>query len=176
MPMVTGREEDGQHEEDQEEEEEIHEERSEEVAIELRQARYHFNFELLNPLPTLESASVRFGYSDYEHFEVAGVQVETAFGKEGFELRMEGVHEPIGPFKSAGGLQIRRTEFENLGAEAILPANTLLNWALFFVERAKSKWGSWEFGARFENQRIEQPDPREVFDNTTLELIRNCSL
>ena len=97
--------------------------------------------------------------------------METAFGKEGFELRMEGVHEPIGPFKSAGGLQIRRTEFENLGAEAILPANTLLNWALFFVERAKSKWGSWEFGARFENQRIEQPDPREVFDNTTLELI-----
>ena len=160
-------EEEGNEEAHHEEEGEEHMEDPEDVVIELRQMRYDFNFEVLNPRPTLASASFRFGYSDYEHFEVAGDEVETAFGKEGFELRMEGVHEPIGPFKGAGGLQIRRTEFENLGAEAILPANTLLNWALFFVERAETNWGSWEFGARFEDQNIEQPDLGEVFDNSS---------
>ena len=150
-----------------EEEGEEHAEDPEDVVIELRQVRYDFNLEALNPLPALKSMSLRFGYSDYEHFEVADDAVESAFAKEGFELRMEGVHESIGPFEGTGGLQIRRTKFDSLGVEAVVPANTLLNWALFFVERAEANWGSWEFGARFENQSIDQPNLGEVFDNSS---------
>ena len=160
-------EEEGNEEAHHEEEGEEHMEDPEDVVIELRQMRYDFNFEALNPLPALKSMSFRFGYSDYEHFEVADDEVESAFAKEGFELRMEGVHESIGPFEGTGGLQIRRTKFENLGVEAVVPANTLLNWALFFVERTEANWGSWEFGARFENQSIDQPNSGEVFDDSS---------
>ena len=154
-------------EEHHEEEEGEHEEEEEDVVIELRQVRYEFDFETLNPHPAFKSMSFRFGYSDYEHFEIADDEVESAFAKEGFELRMVGVHESIGPFEGTGGLQIRRTDFDNLGVEAVVPANTLLNWALFFVERADANWGSWEFGARFENQSIDQANLGEVFDNSS---------
>ena len=163
-----GHEDDHAHGDDGEEHEDMPHEDDEEaaVSIDLDQVRFDLRAKVNDPLPFLTVAEFRFGYADYRHRELEGDAIGSEFLIEGFELRAEAVHEPVGKFKGAFGLQFRDTDFSSIGEEAFIPANNNSNWALFLVERAKSERFSWELGARFEQQTIELQDQPGRFDGS----------
>ncbi len=135
------------------------------VRIELDQLRFDFRAELLEPMPFLESIKLRSSYADYEHSELEGEEVGTEFLTNGFEIRIEALHKPLGFFEGAFGLQLRQTDFEANGEEAFLPPSKTLNWALFVVEKINYDLWNLEGGVRLENQNISVTGREEDTDH-----------
>ena len=144
------------HEEEEDGDKEEHEEES--VSIDLDQSRFSLRGELLEPTDFLESVELQFGYGDYNHMELEGQEIGTIFNRDGYELRLTGVHRPFGDLTGAVGLQIKDESFSAIGEEAFIPSNGLANYGLFIVERLTREWGAWELGGRLETVKVDPDD------------------
>lgn len=155
-------EEEGEHEDDHEDE---HEEGG--VAIDLQNRRTAFRVEWLDLGGVFESAELDVGYGDYRHTELEGEEGErevgTVFKRDGFDFRLSGIHQAIGDWSGALGLDFKSDSFEAVGEEAFIPSNDKRNYALFAVERLETTDGAFEFGGRIEHQSL---DPENsIFDS-----------
>lgn len=157
--------------EEHEDEEEHHDEEErdhgeEGVTIDLDQSRFALRGELVNPMGFFESVELDFSYGDYRHAELEGDpldnaqgrEVGTVFEREGYEVRLSGVHRPLGDFTGAFGLGVKDESFSAVGEEAFIPANDASQYGLFAVERLNQDWGALEFGARIENVDVDPVD------------------
>jgi iron complex outermembrane receptor protein len=128
--------------------------------IDLKQLRYDVKGEITRAfLPGIERIKVQVGHTDYEHqeFEPSG-EVGTTFLNDEFEGRMEMLHDPIGIWSGAVGLQIQHRDFEAVGEEALTPPLTSDAAGLFVYEHADI--GDWhvEMGGRVEHQKLQTND------------------
>lgn len=126
------------------------------VTIGLRQRRWDARGAFYHPAPLIKELNYKFGYSDYAHTEFEGATPGTQFLIEGFNGRMELLHEKIGPFEGAIGYEAQRNTFSALGSEAFLPeVETRVNSAFFFEEMKLNEKLRLQFGARYDHQTNE---------------------
>jgi len=122
------------------------------VTIDLRQRRFDARGAAYAPAPSIKEINFKLGYSDYEHTEFEGPAPGTRFLIEGYDGRVELLHEKIGPFEGAFGVESQGNDFSALGSEAFLPpVDTLVNSAFFFEELPFGKF-RFQFGARYDHQ------------------------
>ncbi len=140
------------------------------IRIDLRQHGVSGRLELNDPTPFWKNVEAQFGYGTYRHAELEGDEVGTVFTREGTELRLTGVHQPIGDFTGAWGLHAKREDFGAEGEEAFIPSNKLTNLAAYAVERRSFEWGVWEIGGRIEQQRITLSDTNDDSQKSTVNL------
>lgn len=113
------------------------------VTIKLKQDSWNFAGELRDTVPGLSALRAKYGYTDYEHTEFEGSEAGTVFKSSGYNLRVEGVHRPIGMFTGAVGIEAVNFRFSALGAEAFLPDTKSSSVAGFVYEELP--YGPWKF-------------------------------
>lgn len=146
-------------EEDVDEDHDDHEEHEEEqVSVDLDLSRFSLKGEFGEQWKFWEKIEVLFSYGDYRHRELEGDEVGTTFERDGYELRITGVHEPIGAFSGVVGLNVKDDSFAAFGEEAFVPSNDTSQYGLFLLERLDRDWGAWEFGGRVESIEINPID------------------
>lgn len=124
------------------------------VALDLDQSRWELRGELRDPAQGWRAARLHFASADYEHRELEGDEVGTTWTQRAAEGRLELLHEPLGGFEGALGLQYDRSELTAAGAEAFLPPALTRRHALFLFEEATRGPATWQLGARVEDQKV----------------------
>lgn len=120
--------------------------------------RFSLRAELLEPVELFENIELRSGNGDYRHVELEGEEVGIIFERDGYELRVIGVHRPLADFAGAIGLQVKDELFAAIGEEAFIPSNDMTNYGVFLVEHLNTEWGAWEFGGRLESVKVDPLD------------------
>ncbi|PCI33867.1 MAG: TonB-dependent receptor [Alphaproteobacteria bacterium] len=140
------------------------------VRIDLDQKRFDLKGNLTHDVLIFEETRLRFGYGDYAHKELEGGEIGTIFNNEGWEGRLELIQREIGNIHGSMGLQIRKRDFEAIGAEAFVPPTTTLQWGLFAVEEISLDPVTLEFGARLDHQTTENKslNQKRTFTNISL--------
>ncbi|MBA3608988.1 MAG: TonB-dependent receptor [Chthoniobacterales bacterium] len=127
----------------------------EEVTIELEQRRWDVRGAFNQPFTPIKAVNYKFSYSDYTHTEFEGPEVGTVFAIDGYDARLEVLHEKLGPLEGALGYQGQLTNFSALGAEAFLPAVETRSNAVFIFEEVALEPVRLQFGARYDRQSNE---------------------
>jgi iron complex outermembrane receptor protein len=104
------------------------------VTIDLADNRLDLAGALNQPFPYFTLLKGKVGLVDYHHTEFEGPEPGTVFKNQGYEGRLEAVHERIGPAEGAVGLQSYRSDFSALGEEAFLPPTLTQAQSGFFFE------------------------------------------
>jgi iron complex outermembrane recepter protein len=128
------------------------------VTIGLEQRRWDMRGAVYEPLAFLREINFSLGYSDYTHTEFEGPDVGTVFEIEGFNGRLEFLHNPIAGFEGTIGYEIQASDFSALGDEAFLPPVTNSTNSLFFFEEKEFGKTRFQFGARYDHQSNETND------------------
>ena len=130
----------------------------EDVTIKLNQSAWNFAGELRNTIPGLDALRVKYVYTDYQHTEYESGIAGTVFKSNGYNLRVEGLHAPIGPLRGAVGLEASNIKFSALGEEAFVPSTTTQNVAGFVYEELPR--GPWKFlfGGRVASVKMDAAD------------------
>jgi iron complex outermembrane receptor protein len=136
------------------------------VRIDLKQRRVDMHGEWLQPMGLLRAIRFQLGTGDYRHDELEGDELGTRFTNQGYEGRLELLHEKIGLWEGALGLQSTRSDFAALGEEAFLPPTVTLGNAVFLYEEIVTGRVTWQLGARFEQQRI-TPEAGSGYDEVS---------
>ncbi|WP_277964159.1 TonB-dependent receptor, partial [Pseudomonas sp. RIT-To-2] len=149
------------------------------VRIRMQQDHYAFASQIRDLEGPFTSVKVNAGYTDYKHSEIEDGEVGTTFKNKGYEARIEGRHQPLGPLEGVVGAQVNRSQFQALGEEAFVPQTDTDSAALFILE----DWQATErlklsLGGRLEhtrvtpdaqgNERFEAADKRSDFTAASL--------
>lgn len=128
--------------------------------IDLKQLRYDVKGEITKAfLPGIERIKLQVGHTDYQHQEIEPTgDVGTTFLNDEFEGRMELLHDPLGIWSGAVGLQVQHRDFEAVGEEALTPPLTSESAGLFVYEHADIDDWHVELGGRVEHQQIQTDD------------------
>jgi iron complex outermembrane receptor protein len=122
------------------------------VTIGLRQRRWDMRGAVYTPAPWIKEVDFKLGYSDYDHTEFEGSEVGTKFIIEGYDGRVELLHEKVGLLEGAFGFESQYSEFSALGEEAFLPeVENAVNSVFIFEEMPVDKF-RFQFGARYDHQ------------------------
>jgi iron complex outermembrane recepter protein len=113
------------------------------VTIKLRQDAWSFAGELRDTIPGLRALRVKYNHTDYKHTEFEGPDAGTVFESDGWNLRVEALHRPLGAFTGAIGLELVDFKFSALGDEAFLPDTKTRRIAGFIYEELP--YGPWKF-------------------------------
>ena len=130
------------------------------VQIAMRQSKYDFKSELVNPLPFAKSVRSRLGYTDYQHTEIANGEPGAFFTNKSYEGRLELDHNDIGPLRGTLGFQAQSSDFnatEKLTGESIVPRSDIGSYGVFGVESLDVGPLTYQFGVRVEQTDI-RPD------------------
>ncbi len=125
------------------------------VTIDLHQRRLDFAGALNTPLPRMTSIKARLGLVDYEHVEFEGDEPGTTFKNRGYDLRIDGLHEPIGPVEGAVGFESIRSDFSALGDEAFMPPTVTTTQAVFAFEEVVRDPIRFQMAGRIDYQAVD---------------------
>jgi iron complex outermembrane receptor protein len=133
------------------------------VHITASKQRYDFHGGVQDPFPYFKNADLKFSYNDYKHEELDGTSVGSTFTTDGFDSRLELVHEPIGPVSGSLGAQLSWHYLSILGADAFLQPTNVWQGGLFDFEEVRLATLPLRFqiGGRVEinNTSISTDDP-----------------
>ncbi|MFN3725283.1 MAG: TonB-dependent receptor [Allosphingosinicella sp.] len=124
------------------------------VSIDLRQIRADLRGEVKLGDGFLEQLRVRFAAADYEHTEFEGDEVGTLFETQGMEGRAELVQRDLGGWRGVIGGQFFVRDFNAIGAEAFLPANTTSQIGLFVLQEFETGPVQLEGALRYEHSDV----------------------
>lgn len=127
--------------------------------IKLDQDRVDLAGRVEEPVPGLESASVRIGYVDYEHTEFeARAEPGTRISNNEWEGRTEFRHERLWDWSGVFGVHYRNRSFSAVGAETYVPGTKLRSTGVFLLE--ETDLGDWhvELGGRYEHVSADPTD------------------
>lgn len=126
--------------------------------IDQHQTRYDIDSLFKNPLPGIESAKFKAGYTDYHHAELGDDgQPEVLFKNRAVETRAEAVHKGIGGWHGTFGMQTELTHFSALSAEGgpdTVPVTRSNSTAGFLVE--EKEWGPVRVNAGLRLERVKR--------------------
>ena len=128
--------------------------------IELRQDKYDFKSELINPFRFAKQIRTRLGYTDYEHTEVVNGETGAFYTNESYEGRIELTHQDLGPFRGVIGFQAQVSDFnaiEKLTGDAIVPRSDINSYGVFALETFEFGKIKYQLGLRIEQTDID-PD------------------
>ena len=120
------------------------------VFLDIEQNRYEAKGAINAPFNGFSALRFSLANTDYEHTEFEGEEVGTLFVKDATEGRFELVHEDIGGWVGAVGLQLTDAEFEAIGEEAFVPRTKTRSSGLFVLERAQWDGLQMDVGARID--------------------------
>lgn len=123
------------------------------VAIKLDQTRIDLAGERRD-VGAFDALRFKFGRSSYQHVEIDAGVVGTTFRNQGHDVRVEGVHKPIGPFRGTVGFQSTRFDFQAVGDEAFLPRTSSRIHGLFLFEEVKIDALVLQAGGRLERHTV----------------------
>jgi iron complex outermembrane receptor protein len=131
------------------------------VHINMRKDQYNVRSSVIDPLPWFSVANLKFVYTDYKHDELDNNKIGATFKTNGFDSRIELVHQPIGLVQGSIGSQIFYKELSVLGGEAFLQPTQTLAVAGFLFEEVKLNPLRIQLGARVESNSvsIDSSDP-----------------
>ncbi len=132
------------------------------VRFAMEQRRYDVEAMLFNPIPYIESVSVKTGFVDYEH-EEGESEFSVLFTNEVLETRFELEHRLIDQWSGFLGLQWQEREFlakspkiEGEKLIDLVPQSQIDSLGLFFTEKLDLfDELTLEFGGRYERQVTE---------------------
>lgn len=82
----------------------------------------------------IKSATTRMGIVDYDHTEYEGAEAGTQFKQNGFDGRIDILHEEVASIRGAWGMQLQDSSFEAIGEEAFQPPTDTTTYSLFGLE------------------------------------------
>lgn len=130
------------------------------VRIALRQDKYDFKSELKDPFRFAKSLRTRFGYTDYQHTEIANGEPGAFYTNKTYEGRLELTHQDLGPLYGSVGFQAQASDFnaiEKLTGEHIIPHSQINSYGVFAMESIDVGAVTYQLGARVEQTDI-QPE------------------
>ncbi len=112
----------------------------------------------------LDSASFRYAFGDYRHFELEeDGAIGTAFYDQGMEGRLELKQAKHGAWSGAFGGQFLLRDFDVVGDEAFLPKNSTAQLGVFTLQQLDFDRVKVEAGVRFEHGTVRsQPLPTQL--------------
>ncbi len=129
-------------------------EHEEAVRVDLDQTRYDLAGEI-GPVGILDGVRFRVARNDYQHLELEGAEIGTAYDTSGIDSRFEFRHRPGDAFEGAVGLQYKRIDFNAAGDEAFVPASLTEQTSVFaFEEWAPGDAIVLQASARAEQQAL----------------------
>jgi iron complex outermembrane receptor protein len=138
------------------------------VRIALRQEKYDFKSELVDPFRFAKSLRARLGYTDYQHTEIANGEPGAFFTNQSYESRLEMDHQAIGPLRGTVGFQAQASDFnaiEKLTGAPIVPHSLIDSYSFFAVEAFDAGPVTYQFGTRIDQTDI-RPDGMKSLDYT----------
>ncbi|MEE4384523.1 MAG: TonB-dependent receptor [Pseudomonadales bacterium] len=134
------------------------------ISIDFEQTRVDLDSEYNFDEGLVKLAKFRFGWSDYEHTELAGDEPETLFTNDEWELRAEALLNDYafgdGEVTGTVGLNVADREFEAQGDEAFVPQNEQFRWGVFGLGRYTLNPLILEASARIDQQENETSNLR----------------
>ncbi|WP_417663952.1 TonB-dependent receptor [Pseudidiomarina donghaiensis] len=106
------------------------------------------------PISGIEKASLRYGFTDYQHQEIEDASPSTTFTNRQHELRMELTHVPIGGWHGAVGYHYLTQDQNAFGEEAYTPASTTDKHGVFWLLERDIHDLTWQLGARVDDVAI----------------------
>src|SRR4029453_15649391 len=131
------------------------------VHLNVRKDQYNVRSSVIDPFPSFSVANLKFVYTDYKHDELDNNKVGATFKTNGFDSRIELVHQPIGLVQGSIGSQVFYKELSVLGGEAFLQPTQTLAAAGFLFEEVNLNPVRLQFGAPVESNSvsIDSSDP-----------------
>ncbi len=128
----------------------------EDVTVDMDQTRFDVAGLYKKPSQSIKEVRFKAGVSEYQHTEFEGDETGTIFENDGYDGRVEIVHEKIAGLEGAIGFQSSRSEFSALGEEAFIPKTDTKTNAIFLLEELPVDKFTFQFGARAEKQEIDK--------------------
>ena len=148
-----------EHEEDEHHDEEEHGYGEEElVSIDLEQRRFELQGEVREPFAAWQAFRWHAAWADYQHTELEGDEVGTVFTNEGFDFRVDALHQPWGEWQGALGFEWSFSDFDAVGAEAFVPPTDTETFSLMLFEELETGPNIFQVGARMDAQSIDVTD------------------
>ncbi len=132
--------------------------------IDLKTERYDFRSELNDPFAGFKKLRVQASYTDYQHDEIEDGTSMTTFNSQGYEGRIELVHNPVAGWEGVLGLQGSQQKLDITGEEAILAPNKTQKYSVFGLEHKQWNDLHFELGARLDHQKIDIDSIQKDFD------------
>ena len=157
----------GEHDHDHEEDtHEVHDHSHAGPWVDLKSERYDFRSELADPFAGFQKLRVQASYTDYQHDEIEEGQAATTFKSEGYDTRLELLHNPIGAWEGVIGTQFGRQKLDITGEEALFAGpSTTDKWSLFALEHRQWNDVHFELAARLDQQSIDIDSPQKDYDD-----------
>lgn len=133
--------------------------------VDLKSERYDFRTELNNPFLGFEKLRAHASYTDYKHDEIEENTVATTFKSQGYDARLELVHQPIADWEGVIGTQYNQQKLDITGEESILDPTKTQKWSLFALEHKQFNAVHVELGARVDQQKIQIDANKKDFDD-----------
>jgi iron complex outermembrane receptor protein len=161
---VPGHEhEQAEHEGDEDHDEREHEEGEDSVWIDLKHTSWDFEFEHPIRGAWIETVEGRVRYVDYEHQEMEGDALGTAFANELWEARFTASYAIRDSHPGTLGSQIAYTDSSADGEEALTPPSQTRDASLFILQEWVFNRLRFEAGLRGEYREINAED-RDGYD------------
>jgi iron complex outermembrane receptor protein len=162
----------GDEEEHEGEEHEGAEHGEERVRIVMDQRRHELRAGL-DDLGAFQSLRFKLADTGYTHTEFEGDEVGTVFDNDSLDARAELVHQPLGGWNGALGVQWSQRDFRAVGEEAFVPGSQSRDAGVFWIGERRFGDVTTELGARHDRNRIdvdtaEAIGPGRRFDTTSL--------
>ena len=126
------------------------------VLIKMKRDHLAFSSERKGLSGPVRAVRLNAGATDYEHKEIeGGGEVGTVFSSEGFDVRLEVEHAPIGPVRGVIGVQHEDFDFSALGEEAFVPGTRTRKTGVFALEELPWVGGTLSAGVRFERALVD---------------------
>ncbi len=123
------------------------------VFIDLERDRFDTEMVVYEPIPWIEAARARFGYTDYTHTEFEGGALEAVFDRESWEFRADASHaEWALADEGVFGFQISESDLVASSDHPFLPPSTTKTQAVFISEHIHNGAVHYEYGGRLERQ------------------------
>lgn len=124
------------------------------VIIKLSQDTWSLSSEL-GAIPGIEALRFKAGYGNYTHTEFEDGEAATVFDSTAWNVRLEALHRPLGPFVGALGVEAVNVDFSAEGEEAFLPSTKTRGFGAFVYEETHSAPWRLSFGGRVDRTDVD---------------------
>ncbi|WP_180178306.1 zinc piracy TonB-dependent receptor ZnuD [Acinetobacter sp. YH01005] len=133
--------------------------------VDLKSERYDFRTELANPFAGFQKLRAHASYTDYQHDEIEGDTAATTFKSQGYDGRLELVHNPIADWEGVIGAQYNQQKLNISGEESLMNPNKTQKWSVFGLEHKQFGDFHVELGARVDQQKIQIDTAQKDYDD-----------
>ena len=133
--------------------------------VDLKSERYDFRTELAEPFAGFQKLRAHASYTDYKHDEIEGNTAATTFKSQGYDARLELVHNPIAEWEGVIGTQYNQQKLDISGEESLMNPNKTQKWSVFGLEHKQFGDFHIELGARVDQQKIEIDSEQKDYDD-----------